>query len=149
MDFVHQDLADQVQAVHIVVSPLDTVQDLPKLCLSPVPAIPQVGRRPHLIFDFPWIDLNEATSQEAPKEVVRFGGTLGRIIRPILQVKPQIGPVYLGKVYLIGAYMWMWVRLEDTPSVAFLVRQKNPTDEQLVGFHLALTMGYVDSTPFF
>ena len=45
--------------------------------------------------------------------------------------------------------MRLLVRLEDTPSVAFLVPRKNTTDEQLVGFHLALTMGYVDSPPFF
>ena len=33
VDFVHQELVDQVQAVHIVVLPLYTVQDLPKLWL--------------------------------------------------------------------------------------------------------------------
>ena len=58
-------------------------------------------------------------------------------------------PVYLGKVYLADDYMWLWVRLEDTPSAAFLVLRKKPTDEQLVGFHLDLPMGYVDSDPFF
>ena len=58
-------------------------------------------------------------------------------------------PVYLGKVYLADDYMWMWVRLEDTPSVAFLVPWKKPNDEELVGFHLDLPMGYMDSTPFF
>ena len=33
VDFVHQELADQVQAGHIVVLPMDTVQDLPNLWL--------------------------------------------------------------------------------------------------------------------
>ena len=45
--------------------------------------------------------------------------------------------------------MQLWVRLEGTPSVAFLVQRKNPTEEQLVDFHLALSMGYVDTAPFF
>ena len=45
--------------------------------------------------------------------------------------------------------MRLWFGLEDTPSVAFLVMRKKPTDEQVVGFHLALLMGYVDSAPFF
>ena len=45
--------------------------------------------------------------------------------------------------------MQLWVRLEYTPSVAFLVPQKKPTDNQLVGFHLSLPMGYMGSAPFF
>ena len=44
--------------------------------------------------------------------------------------------------------MRLWVRREDTPSVAFLIPRKKPTDEQLVVFHLAIPMGYVDSSPF-
>ena len=43
VDFVHQDLAYQVQAGHIVVSPLYTVRDLPNLWLLLVAATPQVG----------------------------------------------------------------------------------------------------------
>ena len=51
VDFVHQELAEQVQAGHIVVFPLAAIRNLPKLWLSPVAAIPQVGQRPRLIFD--------------------------------------------------------------------------------------------------
>ena len=85
VDFVHQELEDLVQAGHIIFPPLDTVSDLPKLSISPVAAIPQVGRRPGLIFDFTWSGLNEDTSREATKEMMRFRGTLRRIIRRILQ----------------------------------------------------------------
>ena len=45
--------------------------------------------------------------------------------------------------------MRLWVHLEDTPFVEFLVPRKKHTDDQLVGFHLALPMGYVESAPFF
>ena len=62
---------------------------------------------------------------------------------------PRLGPVYLGKEDLTDAYMWLWVCLEDTPSVGFLIPRKTPTDEQLVGFHLSLPTGYVDIAPFF
>ena len=148
-DFVHQELADQVQSVHIAVLPLAAVRNLPKLWLFPVTAILQVGRRPHLILYFTWNGLNEATAQEALEEVMRFGGTLRHIIRTVLLAEPRIGLVYPGKVDLANAYMRIWVRLEDTPSVGFLILRKIPTDKQLVGFHLSLTMGYVGIAPFF
>ena len=45
--------------------------------------------------------------------------------------------------------MRLWVRMEDVLSVAFLIPKKNPSDTQLVGFHLSLPMGYVDSAPYF
>ena len=80
---------------------------------------------------------------------MNFGVTLHHIIRRVLMANPRLGPVYLEKVDLADAYMRLWVRLEDTPSVAFLLPRKRPTDEQLVGFHLSLHMGYVDSVPYF
>ena len=43
--------------------------------------------------------------------------------------------------------MGLWVRMEDIPSVDFLIPKKNPRNLQLVGFNLSLPMGYVDSTP--
>ena len=63
MDFVHQELAKQFQAGHIVVSPLTAVRNLPKLWLSPVAAIPQVGQRPRLIFDL----LGAASTRPPPE----------------------------------------------------------------------------------
>ena len=64
-------------------------------------------------------------------------------------VDQRLRPVYLGKVDLADAYMWLWVRLKDTPSAALLLPKKRSTDKHLVGFHLSLSMGYVDSTPYF
>ena len=45
--------------------------------------------------------------------------------------------------------MRIWVHLEDTPLVAFLVPKATPDEEQLVGFHLSIPMGYVESAAFF
>ena len=41
------------------------------------------------------------------------------------------------------------MRMKDVPSVDFLIPKKNLSDQQLVGFHLSLPMGYVNSTPSF
>ena len=45
--------------------------------------------------------------------------------------------------------MRLWLRMEDVPSVAFLIPKKNPSDTQLVGFHISLPMGYVYNTLYF
>ena len=51
-EFVHTELAEQVQAGHVAVLSLEAVTSLQNLWLSPVAAIPQVRRIPILIFDF-------------------------------------------------------------------------------------------------
>ena len=67
----------------------------------------------------------------------------------ILTAPPKLGPAFLNKVDLADAYMRIWVLLEDIPSVAFLVPKATPDEEHLVGFHLSITMGYVESAAFF
>ena len=72
---------------------------------------------------------------------MRFGGALQRILRQVLTADPQLGPVYLSKVYLANDYMRLWVSMEDVLSVAFIISKKTPSDQQLVGFHLYLPIG--------
>ena len=57
--------------------------------------------------------------------------------------------MYLRKVDLADNYMRILVHLKDTPSVELLLPKNGTEDEQLVGFHLYLPMGYVDSAPYF
>ena len=52
VEFIQTELAEQVQAGNVAVLPLEVVTFLKNLCLSPVSVIPQVGRRPGLIYDF-------------------------------------------------------------------------------------------------
>ena len=82
-------------------------------------------------------------------EAMRFGGALQRILKQVLAADLRLGPVYLSKADLADAYMRLWVRTEDVPSVTFLIPKKNTSDTQLVGFHLLLPMGYIDSAPYF
>ena len=99
---------------------------MPKLWLSPLAAIPQRGRKPRLIYDFSWSGLNEAFAQVAHKEAMRFRKALYRVIDCILRARPELGPTFLNKVDLADAYMRIWVRLEDIPSVALLVLKATP-----------------------
>ena len=74
-------------------------------------------------------------------EAMRFGGALQRILKQVLTADPCLVTVYLSKVDLADAYIRLWVKMEDFPSVAFLVPKKNTSNTQLVGFHLSLPMG--------
>ena len=78
---------------------------------------------------------------------MRFGGELQRILKQVLTTNPHPGTVYLDKVDLANAYIWLWVRMEDYPSITFLIPNKYPCDPQLVEFQLFLPMGYVDISP--
>ena len=80
---------------------------------------------------------------------MRFGCILHHIIRCALIVDPRLGQFYLGKVDLDYAYIRIWVRVEDTPSVAFLLPKKRPEDNQLVGSQFPLPMVFMDSEPYF
>ena len=66
-DCVHQELEDQVKAVHISVLPLDTVSHLHKLWLSPLAFTPQQNIRPKMIYNFAWSNLNATTTCLAPQ----------------------------------------------------------------------------------
>ena len=66
MEFINTDLGKQVQAGHVTVFPLEAVNYLHNLWLSPIAVIPQVGRRPRLIFDFIPSGLNEVSKRLAP-----------------------------------------------------------------------------------
>ena len=57
-EFIHTELAKQVQAGHVAVFPSEAVTTLHNLWLLSVAVIPQFGRRPRLIFDFTWSGLN-------------------------------------------------------------------------------------------
>ena len=81
---------------------------------------------------------------------MRFGKALYRVIDCILKAPPEVGPTFLNKVDLSDACMRIWVQLEDIPLVAFLVPKATAEEEdQLVGFHLSIPMGYVESAAFF
>ena len=69
-------------------SPLSVIHGLPKLWLSPMAVIPQVGCIPRLIFNFTWSGLNKAITRKPPKEVMSFR----RHLPPYYQEGPHNRP---------------------------------------------------------
>ena len=80
---------------------------------------------------------------------MRFGKALYRVIDCILTAPHKLGLTFLNKVDLANAHMRIWVQLEDIPSVELLVPKATPDEEHLVGFHLSIPMGYVESAALF
>ena len=72
----NEELFEQVQAGHVAVFPLEAVNTLHNLWLSPVAVTPQVGRRQHLILNFTWSRLNDVSKGLSPIELMRFRGAL-------------------------------------------------------------------------
>ena len=127
VEFIHTELAEQVQARHMEVFPMTAVNALPNLWLYPITFNPQVGQQPRLIFDFTWSGMNNATKRLVPMKAICFGGELQHIIRQILVSDPRLGPVYTSKVDLTDADMRLWAIMEDVPSVALLDTKRTPT----------------------
>ena len=147
--FVWRELAEQLQARHVAIFPLSAVRHLHKLCLYPLFTILQSGRKPRLIHDFSWSKLNKIAKAAAQKESMHFGKALHRLLDCILAADLALGPTYLCKVDLADAYMRIWVRVEDVPSVDLLIPKDKAIEEQLVGFHLYILMGYMEYADFF
>ena len=78
--FIHAELAEQVQAGHVAVFHLYMFMALPNLWISPIAVISQVGRRLHLIFDLTWSGINKATTRLAHMGAMRFRSALHRIL---------------------------------------------------------------------
>ena len=82
-------------------------------------------------------------------EAMHFGGVLHHILKQVLTADLRLGLVYLGKEDLADAYMRLWVRMEDVQFFDFLTPKKPLSNQQLIGFHLSLPIGYINRYPYF
>ena len=80
---------------------------------------------------------------------MQLGRALARILRRIVTANPAYGPVFMNKTDLADAYMRVWVKIDDVPKLAFAIPPAPGDQEHLIGFHLSLPMGYIESAPFF
>ena len=86
---------------------------------------------------------------QALQEAIQFGTAFKFLLGQILSTDPLYGPFFLSKVVLSNAYMRVWVHLEELPRFAFIASLHPLDSDPLIGFHLSLTMGFMDSAHFF
>ena len=77
LPFLHEEFVDMIAKGQWVVLPYSAVQHLPGLRVSPPGVVPQRGRRPRLICDYSWSDVNKDTLSLAPMTAMQFGHANG------------------------------------------------------------------------
>jgi hypothetical protein len=146
--FLRKELRDMIKKGHWMLLPGSLVKNLKNLRISPIDVVPQRDRRSRTIIDYSFYNVNEDTAPIAPREPMQFGRALHRILRSLLEGNPIFGHVYLCKVDIADGFYRVWLLPSDIPKlgVAF---PKADGEEQLIGFPLALPMGWVNSPHYF
>ncbi len=154
LDFLREELLDFTQKGFWLVLPYSTVRTLQAqghllgLRVSPMGVVPQRNRRPRLIVDLTFYDINADTLSLAPKEAMQFGRTLERILYQIRHANPRFGPVYLSKVDLSDGFYR--IQLNDSAIAKLAVAlPRFPGEDHLLALPLVLPMGWIDSPPYF
>lgn len=141
-------MSDMIQKGFWVVLPYEDVRHLPGLRLSPLGVVPQRERRPRIIVDYTFHDVNEETMPAAPAEAMQFGRALDRILLAILRAPEEHGPVYLLKVDLSDGFYRIPIRATDVAKLG-VIYPTAPDEPKLVAFPLVLPMGWTESPPWF
>jgi hypothetical protein len=124
------------------------VLDKANLRISPLGVVPQWDRRPRTISDYSFFLVNEDTVDLAPAKSMQFGRALWQIMNAIAKANPDLGPVYLSKVDIADGFYRIWLRSVDVAKLGVLLPTR-PGEEPLIGFPLALPMGWSQSPPIF
>ena len=110
-------------------------------------AVPQRERRPRIIVDYSFSNVNQEADKGAP-EAMQLGRALNRVLHRIATADPADGPVYLMKLDLSDGFYRVPLRDSDIPllGVTFPVA---PGEPPLVAMPLVLPMGWTESPPYF
>jgi hypothetical protein len=148
MQFVRDEFADFVRKKYWVVLPASLLRHAEGLKLSPLGVVPQHERRPRLICDYTFYEVNQETVPTAPPEAMQFGHTLRRILGQLASANPAFGPVYMGKYDLADAFYRLQLDLASILPLAVILPQAQGED-QLIALPLTVPMGWTESPPGF
>ena len=147
-EFVAEEMLDFVRQGYWVVIPYEEALLLEGLRVSPLGVVPQHDRRPRIIVDYSFSEVNGDTVQWAPQEAMQFGRALQRVFTALVHAHPRYGPVYLAKIDVADGFYRVWLQLADVPKLG-VVLPTAPGTAPLLAFPLALPMGWVESPPYF
>jgi hypothetical protein len=142
--FLRQEFVDMIHKGQWTVLPERLVLHELQLRLSPLGVVSQRDRWPQTISDYTFFSLNHETVPVSPSECMQFGRPLWRILRHIRSANPHHGPIYLSKIDIADSFYRIWVRTSDVPKLGILFPAALG-EEYLVGFPLALSMGWTES----
>ena len=148
VEFVRDEMADFNDKSFWTVLPLEAVQHLPNLRISPLGCVPQRDRRPRLINDLTFYEINKQTIRLAPSEAMQFGRALERVLHKIQSADPRHGPVYLCKIDVADGFYRVDLEAATAPTLAVILPHR-AEEPPLVAIPLSLPMGWVESPPYF
>jgi hypothetical protein len=131
-----------------ILLPASLVLNDPNIRLSLLGVVPQRDRRPRTTSNYTFFFVNADTVAVAPGECMQFGRALWRVIQQVKHANPRMGPIYLSKIDIADGFYRIWVRAADVPNLGVLFPSR-PGDEPLVGFPLALPMGWKEAPKIF
>ena len=146
--FVREEFADFVRKKFWVVLPAASILEHPALRLSPLGCVPQHGRRPRLIVDLSFHDVNQDTAALAPAKAMQFGYALRRVLWTMASADPAHGPVYMGKYDIADGYYRIQLTIDSMLPLAVTLPIR-PGEAPLVAVPLVLPMGWKESAPYF
>lgn len=147
-DFVRAEFVDFVDKKFWIVLPASSLEDLPDLRLSPLGVVPQHERRPRLICDYTYYNVNQETVPLAPPEAMQFGHALQRVLQRVANANPRFGPVYLSKIDISDGFYRMRLTLQSILPLG-LILPRWEGEEQMIALPLVLPMGWTESPPSF
>ena len=147
-EFVFEEMADFCAQGYWAVLPYDNVCHWANLRVSPLGVVPQRDRRPRLIVDYSFSDVNAETVKLAPPEAMQFGKALHRVLDRVVKADRRYGHVYMAKIDIADGFYRVWLQIADTPKLG-VVLPTTPGQPALIAFPLILPMGWVESPPYF
>ena len=136
------------QGYWLVLPLLEVLQHWQKLRLPPLGVVPQRDRRPRLIVDYTFSNVNQETLHLTPPESMQLGRALQRVLTNIVHANPKYGPPHLAKIDIADGFYRVWICAADVPMSGAILPRSDDAQDSLVTFPLALPMGWVESPPF-
>ncbi len=99
--------------------------------LLPSGVVEQRERRPRLICDYSFYEVNQDTHQIGPEEAMQFARELERLMYTMWHANPRFGPVYMGKVDLTDGFYRLQLALSAMLKLV-VIFSSYPDEEELI-----------------
>jgi len=147
-DFLRTEMEDMRTKGMFIVLPYALIRHHPQLRISPLGCVPQRDRRPRIINDYTYSEVNPSTVSMAPREAMQWGRALNRVLWYVYTADRRHGPVLLSKTDLSDGFYQL--HLTPTGALKLAVPFPNqPGQPKLVAIPTRLPMGWTESPPAF
>ena len=128
-----------------MIFPYETLEDYSDLHIFLAGLVPQHDHMDHLIIEYTWSGINDATHCVAP-DSMRYGRVLQRFLQEIYNADSKHGPVHMLKVDIANGFNHDWLSIDGMAKLGVTL-PKREGKGQLITSPFILPMGWVESPP--